>query len=228
MATPDLPWSTDHSKYAEKQHCYTGAELLSIEPWNTGTDGFAGCEDRLGQRPKPSESLLELISAIFKVHQSLFLWLCFFINHLTLPCFPLMKKIISLVYFYSYKFFYSIHFAYITFFTCFIWWNNIYNWAIKITINTAKRTENKKRICCFFTTQVIFQATNYNWANIENCTKLPYHFENGFQRRSIFYKSMTICQLLCFPLFLKISVTFFKGTILLRMHTTQIMNQRHD
>lgn len=139
-----------------------------------------------------------------------------------------MKKIISLVYFYSYKFFYSIHFAYITFFTCFIWWNNIYNWAIKITINTAKRTENKKRICCFFTTQVIFQATNYNWANIENCTKLPYHFENGFQRRSIFYKSMTICQLLCFPLFLKISVTFFKGTILLRMHTTQIMNQRHD
>lgn len=45
MATPDLPWSTDHSKYAEKQHCYTGAELLSIEPWNTGTDGFAGCED---------------------------------------------------------------------------------------------------------------------------------------------------------------------------------------
>ena len=30
------------------------------------------------------------------------------------------------------------------------------------TINTAKRTENKKRICCFFTTQVIFQATNYN------------------------------------------------------------------
>lgn len=73
MATPDLPWSTDHSKYAEKQHCYTGAELLSIEPWNTGTDGFAGCEDRLGQRPKPSESLLELISAIFKVHQSLFL-----------------------------------------------------------------------------------------------------------------------------------------------------------
>ena len=132
------------------------------------------------------------------------------------------------IYFYSYKFFYSIHFAYITFFTCFIWWNNIYNWAIKITINTAKRTENKKRICCFFTTQVIFQATNYNWANIENCTKLPYHFENGFQRRSIFYKSMTICQLLCFPLFLKISVTFFKGTILLRMHTTQIMNQRHD
>ena len=31
----------------------------------------------LGQHPKPSESLLELISAIFKVHLSLFLWLCF-------------------------------------------------------------------------------------------------------------------------------------------------------
>lgn len=27
------------------------------------------------------------ISAIFKVHLSLFLWLCFFIDHLTLPCF---------------------------------------------------------------------------------------------------------------------------------------------
>ena len=106
---------------------------MSIEPWNTGTDGFAGCEDMprkfidikfpdypiqqkrgatapfsclparmgsgearywvkglvpcrfLGQRPKPSESLLELISAIFKVHLSLFLWLCFFITYLTLP-----------------------------------------------------------------------------------------------------------------------------------------------
>ena len=57
----------------QKWYCCIGAELLSIEPWNTGTDGFAGCEDRLGQRPKPSESLLELISAIFKVHQSLFL-----------------------------------------------------------------------------------------------------------------------------------------------------------
>ena len=45
MANPNPPWSTDHSEYAEKQHCYTGAELLSIEPWNTGTDGFAGCED---------------------------------------------------------------------------------------------------------------------------------------------------------------------------------------
>ena len=25
--------------------CRIGAELLSIEPWNTGTDGTAGCED---------------------------------------------------------------------------------------------------------------------------------------------------------------------------------------
>ena len=45
MAAPDLPWATDYSEHAEKQHCCTGAELLSIEPWNTGTDGFAGCED---------------------------------------------------------------------------------------------------------------------------------------------------------------------------------------
>ena len=29
---------------------------------------------------------MELISAIFKVHLSLFLWLCFFIIYLTLPC----------------------------------------------------------------------------------------------------------------------------------------------
>ena len=34
----------------------------------------------LGQRPKPSESLLELISAIFKVHLSLFLLALFFHN----------------------------------------------------------------------------------------------------------------------------------------------------
>ena len=68
MAASDLSWTTDHSEHTEKWYCCIGAELLSIEPWNTGTDGFAGCEDRLGQRPKPSESLLELISAIFKVH----------------------------------------------------------------------------------------------------------------------------------------------------------------
>ena len=29
----------------EKWYCRIGAELLSIEPWNTGTDGFASCED---------------------------------------------------------------------------------------------------------------------------------------------------------------------------------------
>ena len=45
MATPDLPWSTDHSKYAENWCCCIGAELLSIEPWNTGAGGFADCED---------------------------------------------------------------------------------------------------------------------------------------------------------------------------------------
>ena len=73
LSATDFSWTTDHSEHTEKWYCCIGAELLSIEPWNTGTDGFAGCEDRLGQRPKPSESLLELISAIFKVHQSLFL-----------------------------------------------------------------------------------------------------------------------------------------------------------
>ena len=45
MAAPDLPWATDYSEYAEKWYCFTGAELLSIESWNTGTGGFAGCED---------------------------------------------------------------------------------------------------------------------------------------------------------------------------------------
>lgn len=37
------------------------------------------------QSPKPSESLPVSISAIFKVHLSLFFRLVFFINHLTLP-----------------------------------------------------------------------------------------------------------------------------------------------
>ena len=36
---------TDDSEYAEKQCFRTGAELLSIEPWNTETGGGAGCED---------------------------------------------------------------------------------------------------------------------------------------------------------------------------------------
>lgn len=42
MAASYLPWSAGHPKYAEKRHGRDGAELLSIEPWNTGT---AGCED---------------------------------------------------------------------------------------------------------------------------------------------------------------------------------------
>ena len=134
MAASDLSWTTNYSEYAEKRYCCIGAELLSIEPWNTGTDGFVGCEDMprksidnefsdypiqqkrgnyalflssgenglgnarywveglvpcrfLGQRLKPSESLLEVISAIFKVHLSLFLWLIFFITYLKLPIF---------------------------------------------------------------------------------------------------------------------------------------------
>ena len=44
MAASHRPRTTDHPKYAEK-FCHTGAELLSIEPWNTATDGIAGCED---------------------------------------------------------------------------------------------------------------------------------------------------------------------------------------
>ena len=45
MATPNISWATDDSEYAEKRYGYIGAELLSIEPWNTGTAGFASCED---------------------------------------------------------------------------------------------------------------------------------------------------------------------------------------
>ena len=45
----------------------------------------------LGQRPKPSESFLELISAIFKVHLSLFLT-HFFIGYLTLPLWKDIKN----------------------------------------------------------------------------------------------------------------------------------------
>ena len=29
----------------ETRNCWIGAELLSIEPWNTGAGGTAGCED---------------------------------------------------------------------------------------------------------------------------------------------------------------------------------------
>ena len=105
---------SDHPTIAEK------GQLRPFPAFRRGwVKGRVPCR-YLGQRPKPSESLLLSISTIFKVRLSLIFGLSFFINHLTLPCFPLMKKIISLVYFYSYKFFYSIHFAYITFFTCFI------------------------------------------------------------------------------------------------------------
>ena len=45
MAAIVLLWTTNAPKYTEKWHCATGAELLSIEPWNTGTDGEADCED---------------------------------------------------------------------------------------------------------------------------------------------------------------------------------------
>ena len=45
VAASDLPWTTDHSEYTEKRDCCTGAERLSIEPWNTTTDGYADCED---------------------------------------------------------------------------------------------------------------------------------------------------------------------------------------
>ncbi|WP_249289854.1 hypothetical protein, partial [Bianquea renquensis] len=38
-----------------------------------------------GQRPEPSESFSESISAIFKVHLSLFFSAQFFIDYLTLP-----------------------------------------------------------------------------------------------------------------------------------------------
>ena len=39
----------------------------------------------LGQRPKPSESLSESKSTVFKVHLSLFFSAWFFIDYLTLP-----------------------------------------------------------------------------------------------------------------------------------------------
>lgn len=45
MAAAYLPWTTDHSEHAEKWNGCIGAELLSIEPWNTGAGGRAGCED---------------------------------------------------------------------------------------------------------------------------------------------------------------------------------------
>lgn len=47
----------------------------------------------LGQRPKPSESLLLSISTIFKVRLSLIFGLSFFINHLTLSRFLILRII---------------------------------------------------------------------------------------------------------------------------------------
>lgn len=45
MAAPHLPRSANDPEYAEKRRCTDGAELLSIEPWNTGASGRAACED---------------------------------------------------------------------------------------------------------------------------------------------------------------------------------------
>ena len=45
MAAADFPRAADHPKHAEKWNGCIGAELLSIEPWNTGAGGSAGCED---------------------------------------------------------------------------------------------------------------------------------------------------------------------------------------
>ena len=45
MADAHLPRAADHPEYAQKRHCTDGAELLSIEPWNTAAGGRAACED---------------------------------------------------------------------------------------------------------------------------------------------------------------------------------------
>ena len=46
MAVTHLPRTTDHPESAKPEHNrMNGAELLSIEPWNTTADGNAGCED---------------------------------------------------------------------------------------------------------------------------------------------------------------------------------------
>ncbi len=45
MADAHLPRAADHPEYAEKRYCTDGAELLSIEPWNTAAGGRAACED---------------------------------------------------------------------------------------------------------------------------------------------------------------------------------------
>ena len=68
-----------------------GLRHLSLLPARTGSGrarkwvkGLVPC-GFLGQRPKPSESLSESISAIFKVLLSLFFSAPFFIDYLTLP-----------------------------------------------------------------------------------------------------------------------------------------------
>lgn len=63
MAASYFPRPTNYPEYAENQHCTDGAELLSIEPWNTGTGGCTACEDmprksidiRLTDYPVPAE-----------------------------------------------------------------------------------------------------------------------------------------------------------------------------
>ena len=45
MATSYLPRTANYPEYAKKCYCHIGAELLSIEPWNTGAGGIADCED---------------------------------------------------------------------------------------------------------------------------------------------------------------------------------------
>src|SRR5699024_9602617 len=45
VAAAYLPWPADHPEHAENRNCRIGAELLSIEPWNTGAGGTAVCED---------------------------------------------------------------------------------------------------------------------------------------------------------------------------------------
>ena len=47
MAASHFPGPADDLEYAEKRCLSVGAKLLSIEPWNTGAGGEAGCEDML-------------------------------------------------------------------------------------------------------------------------------------------------------------------------------------
>ena len=47
MEFAHFPLTANHPEHTEKWHCGTRAQLLSIEPWNTGTSGAADCEDML-------------------------------------------------------------------------------------------------------------------------------------------------------------------------------------